>query len=124
VAKKNQSLVPGARFAPFAPRNSHCQLRHDIHFGAMYEFSVPQPMAVFAYGLPRCGAEAQGKAATRIANMALPLELIEVTPAESRHPLMPGREKKRNTVKRVQLFALPGRLYIAFSGADRFDGGH
>jgi hypothetical protein len=39
-------------------------------------------------------------------------------------PLMPGREKKRNTVKSVQLFAVPGRLYIAFSGADRFDGGH
>ena len=37
-------------------------------------------------------------------------------------PLMPGGEKKRNTVKSVQLFAVPGRLYIAFSGADRFDG--
>jgi len=43
-------MVPGARFAPFAPRNSHSQLRHDIHFNAMYEFSVPQPIALFAYG--------------------------------------------------------------------------
>jgi hypothetical protein len=51
-------------------------------------------------------------------------ELIEITRAESQHPLMPGREKKRNTVNSVQLFAVPGRLYIAFSGADRFDGGH
>jgi hypothetical protein len=45
-------VVPGARFAPFAPRNSHSQLRHDIHFSAMYEFSVPQPIALFAYGPP------------------------------------------------------------------------
>jgi hypothetical protein len=50
VANKKKILVPGARFAPLAPRNSHSQLRHDLHFGAMYEFSVPQPMALFAYG--------------------------------------------------------------------------
>jgi len=50
MAKKKQIPVPGARFAPFAPRNSHSQLRHDIHFGTMYEFSVPQPIALFAYG--------------------------------------------------------------------------
>jgi hypothetical protein len=37
---------------------------------------------------------------------------------------MPGREKKRNTVKSVQLFAATGRLYFTFSGADRFDCGH
>jgi hypothetical protein len=43
-------MVPGARFASFAPRNSQSQLRHDIHFGTMYEFSVPQPIALFAYG--------------------------------------------------------------------------
>jgi hypothetical protein len=33
-------MVPGARFAPFAPRNSHSQLQHDIHFGVMDEFSA------------------------------------------------------------------------------------
>src|ERR1700722_12651824 len=93
-------VVPGARFAPFAPRNSHSQLRHDIHFGAMYEFSVPQPIALFVYGLPRCGAEARDNAATRIANMALAVrgsqKLTEITRAESQHTVnaRPGEEKK------------------------------
>jgi hypothetical protein len=100
VGLAKTKLVPEARFAPFAPRNSHSQLRHDIHFGAMYEFSVPQPIALFAYGLPRCGAEAQDDAATRIANMAFAVrgsqKLIEITRAESRHTAnaRPGEEKK------------------------------
>jgi hypothetical protein len=42
-----ERVVPGARFAPFAPRDSHSQLRHDNHIGAMYEFSAPQPIALF-----------------------------------------------------------------------------
>jgi hypothetical protein len=29
IANKKRILVPGARFAPFAPRISHSQLRHD-----------------------------------------------------------------------------------------------
>ena len=60
--------MPGARFAPFA-RNSHSQLRHDIHFGAMYEFSVPQPIALFAYG--HIGPNRDGRTLYLLWNIAL-----------------------------------------------------
>lgn len=68
--------MPGARFAPFAPRNSHSQLRHDIHFGAMYEFSVPQPIALFAYG--HVGPHRDGHTLYLLWNIALDaLDAIE-----------------------------------------------
>ena len=69
-------VVPGARFAPFAPRNPHSQLRHDIHFGAMYEFSVPQPIALFAYG--HIGPNRDGRTLYLLWNIALDaLDAIE-----------------------------------------------
>jgi hypothetical protein len=74
------------------------------------------------------GTASLASAETRIANMALAVrgsQNSQKLPAQNLSmPLMPGREKKRNTVKSVKLFAVPDRLYIAFSGADRFDGGH
>jgi hypothetical protein len=67
--------VPGARFAPFALRNSHSQLRHDIHFGAML-FSVPQPIALFAYG--QIGPNRDGRTLYLLWNIALDaLDAIE-----------------------------------------------
>src|SRR5690348_1281391 len=56
-AKKQQNLVPGARFAPFAPQNSHCQWQHEGG-GKSNEAlrGIGSPGARWGHSPPQCAA--------------------------------------------------------------------